>query len=96
MVLQPRKMMHSLKAEKLEKHLCRSLFCKESSWITSKIYLNEIQQNGFARKIKKALTTIIKENLYFKQLWLNYLNKQKKQQKKNKKRTPKISNKLLG
>ena len=33
--------------------------------------------------------TIMKENLRFKQLRLNYLNKQK-----NKKRTPKISNEL--
>ena len=43
-----------------------------------------------ASKDKKALMTIMKENLCFKQLRMNYLNKQKK----TKKRTPKISNKL--
>ena len=45
-----------------------------------------------AFKDKKALTTIMKENLCSKQLRLNYPNNQKK--KKERKRTPKISNKL--
>ena len=41
-----------------------------------------------ASKDKKALTTIMKENVRFTQLQLNYLNKKKG------KRTPKIINKL--
>ena len=35
-----------------------------------------------ALKYKKALTAILKENLHFKQLWLNYINSQKKQTEK--------------
>ena len=59
----------------------------------------EIQQRCFtgdltkvlfaALKDKKALTTIMKENLRFKQLQLNYLNTLQKE-----KRTPKIGHKL--
>ena len=88
-------------SEKLEKHLWRGLFC-ESCGIT---YYNllEIQQSCFARNltkvlfaalkyIKKALTTVMKENLRLKQLRLNYINNQKNQTKK---RTPNISNKLF-
>ena len=41
-------------------------------------------------KDKKALTTIMKENLGFKQLRLSYLNNQNKKRKG----TPKIGNKL--
>ena len=47
-----------------------------------------------ALKYKKALTAILKENLHFKQLWLNYINSQKQSKETNGKRTPKISNKL--
>ena len=60
-----------------------------------------MQQSRFARNLKKvlfailkdkkALTTIMKENLRFKQLRLNYINNQKNKQK----RTPNISNKLF-
>ena len=73
-------------SEKLEKHLWRGLFC-ESCGITYRNLL-EIQQSCFARNLtkvlfaalkdKKALTTVVKENLRFKQLQLNYLNNQKK------------------
>ena len=38
-----------------------------------------------ALKDKKALATIMKQNLRFKQLRLNYLNNQKKKRKKEKK-----------
>ena len=34
-----------------------------------------------ALKDKKALTTIMEENLRFKQFWSNYLNNQKKKNK---------------
>ena len=64
---------------------------------------NEIQQSCFARNLtkvlfaalkdKKALKTVMKENLRPKQLRWNYINNQKN--KHIKKRTPNISNKLF-
>ena len=64
-------------------------------------YLIEIQQSCFARNLtkvlfavlkdKKALTTLMKENLRLKQLRLNYINNQKNKQN----RTPNISIKLF-
>ena len=55
-------------------------------------YLMEIQQRPFTRnlmkvlftvsKYKKALTEILKENVRFRQLRLNYINSQKKQTEK--------------
>ena len=83
-------------SEKLEKHLWRRLFCGKSCWATYHGLLKVKSNKGALLKrcslqhwkIKKAPTTIIKENLRLKQLRLFYLNNQKK----NKKRTPKISN----
>ena len=66
-------------SEKLEKHLWRSLFFGEiqQSWFTRN--LTKVLFAAF--KNKKALTTIMKEILGFKQLGLNYLNNQKKERK---------------
>ena len=91
-------------SEKLEKHLRVFYFAAKVVELhtTACLKWNAVKgesERCFARNLtevlfaalkeKKALTTIINENLRFKQLRLNYLNNQK-----NKKRTTKISNKL--
>ena len=88
-------------SEKLEKHLQRGLFCK-SCGITYHSLL-EIEQSCFARNLtkvlfavfkdKKALTTVMKENLRLKQLRLNYINNNNNNN--NNKRAPNISKKLF-
>ena len=73
-------------SKKLGKHLWRGLCC-ESCGITYHRLLH-VQQRPFTKnfkvlftalKYKKALTAILKENLRFKQLRLNYINSQKEQ-----------------
>ena len=73
---------------KIKKNICDVVF-----FATKVVELHTTaQQRCFTRNLtkalfaalknKKALTTIMKENLRFKQLRLNYLNNQKKRKKK--------------
>ena len=59
-------------------------------WNTTKVLYYKFDEGViYNTKIWKS-TELLKENLRFKQLQLNYISNQKKQTK----RTPKISNKL--
>ena len=84
--------------KKLEKHLWRGLFCESCEihttdylmWNTTKVLYYKFDEGViYNTKIWKS-TELLKENLRFKQLQLNYISNQKKQTK----RTTKISNKL--
>ena len=78
-------------SEKLGKRLCRGLFCKSCAKTYHSLF--EISQSCFARNLtkvlfaalkdKKALTTVMKENLCLKQLRLNYINNQRNKEKKS-------------
>ena len=77
-------------SKNLEKCLWCGLFC-ESCGITYHSLLNVKYKKGprnltqvlfAALKYKKALTVMLKENLRFKELRLNYINSQKKRPEK--------------